>query len=59
MWVVDAKTHRGALEVRRSGGLFGPRRERLYIRGRDQTDFVLGLAKQVAVVRAELSAGGR
>jgi nuclease-like protein len=56
VWVVDAKTHRGGLEVRRSGGLFGPRRERLFIRGRDQTDLVLGLAKQVAVVRVQLEA---
>lgn len=59
VWVVDAKTHHGGLEVRRSGGLFGPRRERLFIRGRDQTDLVLGLAKQVAVVRTQLAAAGR
>jgi hypothetical protein len=35
-WVIDAKTHQGALEVRRSGGLFSPRIESLYINGRDQ-----------------------
>jgi Nuclease-related domain len=31
VWVIDAKTHRGALEVRRLGGLFSPRIESLYI----------------------------
>ena len=58
VWVVDAKTHRGDLQVGRSGGLFGRRRERLSIRGRDRTDLVLGLAKQVAVVRAQLTVVG-
>ncbi len=52
--VIDAKTHRGALEVRRSGGLFSPRIERLYINGRDRTPLVHGLLKQVAAVRTEL-----
>ena len=54
VWVVDAKTHQGALEVRRSGGLFSPRVEALYIAGRDKTSLVEGLLKQVAAVRAEL-----
>ena len=35
VWVIDAKTHRGALEVRRTGGLFSPRVATLYIGGRD------------------------
>jgi hypothetical protein len=56
--VVDVKTHQGSLEVRRSGGLFGPRTERLVIRGRDRTDLLIGLAKQVAVVEAELAKVG-
>ena len=47
VWVVDAKTHTGTLEVRRSGGLFSPRVEALYIRGRDQTKLVHGLLGQV------------
>jgi hypothetical protein len=55
VWVIDAKTHQGSLEVRRSGGLFSPRVERLYIRGRDQTRLVEGLHRQVAAVRAELA----
>lgn len=54
VWVIDAKTHQGALEVRRSGGLFSPRVEGLYINGRDRTPLVHGLLKQVAAVRTEL-----
>lgn len=54
VWVIDAKTHQGALEVRRSGGLFSPRIERLYINGRDRTPLVHGLLEQVAAVRTEL-----
>jgi len=55
VWVIDAKTHRGALEVRRSGGLFSPRVEKLYIGGRDKSGLLDGLAKQVAAVSAELA----
>jgi hypothetical protein len=54
VWVIDAKTHQGALEVRRSGGLFSPRIESLYINGRDRTPLVHGLLKQVGAVRTEL-----
>lgn len=55
VWVIDAKTHRGELEVRRTGGLFSPRVERLYIAGRDKTALLAGLAKQVTAVSAELA----
>jgi hypothetical protein len=55
VWVIDAKTHRGALEVRRSGGLFSPRVEKLYIAGRDKSSLLGGLGAQVASVRAELA----
>ncbi len=58
VWVVDAKTHQGKLEIRRSGGLFSPRVSRLYIRGRDQTSLVLGVQKQVDVVRDVIAAAG-
>lgn len=58
VWVIDAKTHKGALEVRRSGGVFSPRVERLYINGRDQTKLVDGVKRQVAAVAAELAAAG-
>lgn len=56
VWVVDAKTHSGVLEVRRSGGLFSPRVERLFIAGRDRTNLLQGLASQVEAVRRELAA---
>lgn len=56
VWVVDAKTHRGTLEVRRSGGLFTPRVERLYIGGRDKTSLLDGLARQVDSVKRVLHA---
>lgn len=56
VWVIDAKTHKGALEVRRSGGLLSPRVERLYINGRDQTKLVEGVQRQVTAVSAELQA---
>jgi hypothetical protein len=55
VWVIDAKTHQGRLEVRRSGGLFSPRTEKLYIRGRDQTQLLEGLAKQVDAVANQLA----
>ncbi len=54
VWVIDAKSHQGALEVRRAGGLFSPRTENLYINGRDRTPLVHGLLKQVDAVRREL-----
>jgi hypothetical protein len=55
VWVIDAKTHQGALEVRRSGGLFSPRAEALFIGGRDRTSLVHGLLKQIAAVQSELA----
>jgi hypothetical protein len=55
VWVIDAKTHRGALQVRRSGGLFTPRVEKLYIAGRDKTSLLDGLARQVAAVSSQLA----
>lgn len=54
VWVVDAKTHHGTLEVRRAGGLFSPRVEKLYIGGRDKTALLTGLATQVEAVRRVL-----
>jgi hypothetical protein len=54
VWVIDAKTHQGSLEVRRSGGLFSPRVERLFINGRDKTSLLDGLTRQVDCVRSVL-----
>ena len=56
IWIVDAKTHQGTLEVRRSGGLFSPRVERLFIGGRDKSSLLGGLAGQVDAVRTVLAA---
>jgi hypothetical protein len=51
VFVIDAKRYRDAkVEVRRSGGLFSPVTQRLFVRGRDRTKLVLGLAPQVAAV---------
>jgi hypothetical protein len=55
VWVVDAKTHHGKLEVRRSGGFLSPRTERLYIGGRDRTGLLDGLQRQVEAVRVALA----
>ena len=55
VWVIDAKAHKGTLEVRRSGGLFKPRVERLFIAGRDQSKLLEGLDRQVGAVRAILA----
>lgn len=55
VWVVDAKTHKGTLQVRRSGGLFGPRSEELFIAGRDQTSLLDGLNRQIDAVRGVLA----
>lgn len=54
VWVIDAKTHKGQLEVRRSGGLLSPRVEKLYIAGRDKTSLVTGLQNQVDLVKIAL-----
>jgi hypothetical protein len=55
VWVIDAKTHRGPLEVRRSGGILSPRVEKLFINGRDKTSLLEGLARQVECVRGVLA----
>jgi hypothetical protein len=58
VWVIDAKTHQGTLEIRRSGGLFTPRVEKLVIAGRDQSKLLEGLDRQVEAVRAVLAEVG-
>ncbi len=56
--MVDAKTHQGALQVRRTGGLFSPRVETLFINGRDKSSLLDGLSKQVVVVGETLASVG-
>lgn len=48
LWVIDAKRYRGSVEVRRP--LFGSRK--LLVAGRDRTNLIGGLAKQVEAVAA-------
>lgn len=54
VWVIDAKTHKGRLQVRRFGGLFSPRVAQLRINGRDQTKLVTGVQRQMEAVRVAL-----
>jgi hypothetical protein len=54
VWVIDTKNHQGELEVRRQGGLFTPRRDYLFIAGRDRTALVDALRRQVEAVQAVL-----
>lgn len=58
VWVIDAKTHKGRLEVRRSGRLLSPRVAELRINGRDQSKLVEGVQRQLHAVRAALRDGG-
>lgn len=55
VWVVDAKRYQGRLEVRRSGGLFTPRTEQLWINGRNRGPLVEGIARQAEAVRGQLA----
>jgi hypothetical protein len=51
IFVIDAKHYADAkVEVRRSGGIFSPVTERLFVRGSDKTKLVAGLASQVSAV---------
>jgi hypothetical protein len=56
VWVVDAKTHYGPLEVRRSGGILTPLVEQLFINNRERTGLVEALAQQVSTVETMLAA---
>jgi hypothetical protein len=58
VWVVDAKSHYGPLDVRRSGGGLTPRVERLFINNRDRTSLVDNLRQQVATVQRILVDAG-
>ena len=51
VWVIDAKRYRGTVRVRRP--LLG--KPKLTIDGRDKTTLIVGLAKQVALVRAAVN----
>jgi hypothetical protein len=53
--VIDAKTLRGKVRVEVAGGLFGPRRRQLRVKGRDRTRLVYGVRAQAEAVRALLA----
>jgi hypothetical protein len=55
VFVVDAKRYKDAsINIRRSGGLFGPVRERLMVASRDKTKLVEAMSWQVDAVRTAL-----
>lgn len=54
VWVIDAKRYSGKPERRVEGGLFRPRVEKLFLKGRDKTSLVEGVGWQVSRVREEL-----
>lgn len=53
--VIDPKRYAGPVRLRKSGGLLSPRREHLFVGGRDQTRLVDGMRRQIAVVEDALS----
>lgn len=52
--VIDTKRYSGKLELRRTGGLFRPGPDKLFVNGRDRTKLVTAMGRQVAVVHAAL-----
>jgi hypothetical protein len=52
--VIDTKTHKGKIRIKRVGGLVSGRREVLVIRGRDQTSLIDGAERQIEHVRDAL-----
>lgn len=54
VFVIDAKKYRGRPYLKIDGGLFRPRVERLFVDSRDCTKLVVGVLKQVDVVRGLL-----
>lgn len=58
MTVIDAKYLTGEIRIRRYGGVFSERIERLFIGGRDRTKLIEGVERQLDVVRTALDAMG-
>jgi hypothetical protein len=53
--VIDTKALHGQVKVDRVGGLFSPRRSRLLVGGRERTNVVSGVERQIGYVRAALA----
>lgn len=51
VWVIDAKRYKGRPDLKIEGGILRPRLEKLLVGGRDCTELVDGVLKQVDVVR--------
>ena len=59
VYVVDAQRYAGApVAVRQAGGMFGPRRTDLYVRGRQCYDLVHSVERLAAAVRTVLDGTG-
>ena len=59
VYVVEAQRYAGApIAVRQAGGLFGPRRNDLYVRGQQRNDLVRGIERQAGMVRELLEGFG-
>lgn len=56
--VIDSKTHTGAIRVERVGGLFTDRHQILLIAGRDRTELIDCLERQLHAVRTVLHQAG-
>jgi len=56
VYIIDAKRYKdAAIEVRRTGGLFSPKVEKLFVAGRDRTKLLDDLDKQRAAIEAALA----
>jgi hypothetical protein len=53
--VIDTKSTRGRVRTEKRGGFLSPRREVLLINGRDRTDLVDGLERQIEAVRTVIA----
>lgn len=56
--VIDAKNYKGKVRTETRGGLLRPRTEHLRIGGRDKTELVAGVRRQIDVVAAAVERAG-
>jgi len=54
IWVIDAKRYAGKPERRVEGGLFRPKVEKLFVKGRDKTSLIEGVQWQMSKVQEAL-----
>jgi hypothetical protein len=59
VYVIESQRYAGApIAVRQAGGLFGPRRNDLYVRGQQRNDLVRSVERQAGIVREVLEGMG-